>query len=64
LVEETEKNTDLSQITDKLYHIMIYASPWSRFEITTSLVIAADCIGSCKFNYHTITAISQNIALQ
>ena len=33
--EDTEKNTDLSQITDKLYHIMFYASPWSGFELTT-----------------------------
>jgi hypothetical protein len=29
---------------------------WSRFELTTSVVISTDCIGSCKSNYHTITA--------
>jgi len=29
--------------------------PWSRFELTTSVVIGTDCIGSCKSNYHTIT---------
>jgi hypothetical protein len=30
-------------------------SPWSRLELTTSVVIGTDCIGSCKSNYHTIT---------
>ena len=29
--EDTEQTTDLSQVTDKRYHIMLYTSPWSRF---------------------------------
>ena len=33
------------QITDKHYHIMSYASPWSIFELTISVVIGIDCIG-------------------
>ena len=38
------------------YHIMLYTFPWSIFESTSSVVIGTDCIGSCKSNYHTITA--------
>ena len=32
------------------------ASHWQTFELTTSVVIGTDCIGSCKSNYHMITA--------
>ena len=54
--EDPEKTDNLSQVTDNLYQIMLYTSPWSRFELTTSVVIDTDSIGSCKTNYHTITA--------
>jgi hypothetical protein len=29
-----------------------------RLELTTSVVIDTDCIGSCKSNYHTITTMT------
>ena len=46
------------------YHIMLYTSPWSGFEPTTSVVIGTDCIDSCKSNYHTITATMSPLTLE
>jgi hypothetical protein len=44
--EYPEKTTDLSQVAA------------AGFEITSLVVICADCIGSYKFNYHMVTITS------
>ena len=56
------KNTDMPQVTDKLFHIIVYpgiedTSTLTGLKFTRLVVICTDSIGSCISNYHIITTM-------
>jgi hypothetical protein len=53
-VNQTNKHRELVHVS--MRYPVVFLTCISKFELTTSVVIGTDCIGSCKSNYHTITA--------
>jgi hypothetical protein len=64
LMEETgvlgENHWPVASHWQTLSHSIVSSTPRHErvFELTILVVIGTDCIGSCKFNYHTITTMT------
>ena len=53
-----ENHRPVASHLQTLLHNVVSSTPHLRgARITTSVVIGTDCIGSCKYNYHTVMEI-------
>ena len=58
LVKETGENHRPVASHWQTFSHNVASSTWTRFELTTLVLIGTDFIGSCKSNYHTISTMT------